>query len=80
MQVQLYNRKASLSVRGLEAPQDLILGPKWKRTAEVCTHCTCRKERAAGVVPAFTLLQKKESQVHFARVSNALKLAGVNPR
>lgn len=46
-----------------------ILGPQWKSAAEVCSHCTFRKERAAGVVPAFTMLQKK-SQVHFARASN----------
>lgn len=43
--------------------------PHGKRTAKVCTHWAFRKERAAGVVPVFTLLQKK-SQVHFARVSN----------
>lgn len=54
---------------GLKTCQDLILGPNWKSTAEVWTDCTFRKERAAGVVPAFTLLQKK-SQVHFARASN----------
>lgn len=49
----------------------MILGPKkWKSTALVCTRCTFRKERAAGMVPAFTLLQKK-SQVHFAGASNA---------
>lgn len=44
-------------------------GSQWKSTAEVCTNYTVRKERAAGVVPAFALLQKK-SQVHFARASN----------
>lgn len=42
-----------------------------KAQPRVCSHCTFRKERAAGVVPAFTLLQKKKkSQVHFARASN----------
>lgn len=49
--------------------QDLISGPKWKSTTNAHTHCTFRKEKAAGVVPAFTSLQKK-SQVHFARASN----------
>lgn len=44
---------------GRDVPQDWSLAPKWKSTAEVCTHRTFRKERAAGVVPAFTLLQKK---------------------
>lgn len=57
----LYNREAGLSV-GVE-------GCQWESTAEVCTNYTVRKERAAGVVPAFALLQKK-SQVHFARASN----------
>lgn len=66
--MQLCDREAGPSgrVRG----GALISGPKWKRTAAVCTHCTFRNDRAAGVVPAFTLLQKK-SQVHFARASNA---------
>lgn len=60
------NVGAAVQPRGWPVSQGF---PKWKRTAKVCTYCTLRKERAAGVVPAFTLLQKK-SQVHFARASN----------
>lgn len=72
MKVQLYNHEAGLSVKVGEGRgvQDLISGPKWKSTTNAHTHCTFRKEKAAGVVPAFTLLQKK-SQVHFARASNS---------
>lgn len=43
--------------------------PKWKSTTESHTIYTFRKEKAAGMVPAFTLLQKN-SQVHFAGASN----------
>lgn len=47
--------------RGLKSWRDLTLGLKWKRAAEGSTHCTFRKERAAGVVPAFTFCCRQES-------------------
>ncbi len=49
----------------------LDLGPEMKQHSQgLYTHRTFRKKRAAGMVPAFALLQKK-SQVHFAGASNA---------
>lgn len=65
MLVPPYNREAGLSVKVEGGGLNGEAQPRFAHTAPL------RKERAAGVVPAFTLLQKnKKSQVHFAKASN----------
>lgn len=54
------------------------LGPlNGKAQPRVCTHCTFRKERAAGVVPAFNLLQKKKKRVKCTLLETQTPLSGV---
>lgn len=65
--MQLYGREVGPSARAGAGCQDLTRN--WKSTTESHTSYTFRKEKAAGMVPAFTLLQKN-SQVHFAGASN----------